>query len=112
MAIDLTDDEVERLAELTELSEDERQAAMARLFNGGDIGVLRRKCYELLIAHWRDGAIPTNATFLFYELEQEGVVVKQRGVSPKTGERYRRTHWKSQTRRWTCARSTSSRGTG
>jgi hypothetical protein len=35
---------------------------------------------------------PTNATFLFYELEQEGVVTKQRGVNPKTGKNYARTH--------------------
>ena len=88
----LAEDEREELAALTGLSEAERLAGCAALFNSSFAGGLRRACYERLIEHWRKGELPTNATFLFYELEQEGVVVKQRGVNPKTGERYRRTH--------------------
>jgi hypothetical protein len=85
-------DERAALAEITGLSEDERQAAMARLFNGTAIGALRARCYERLIEHWRTDALPTNATFIFYELEMAGVVTKDRGINAQTGEKYRRTH--------------------
>jgi hypothetical protein len=39
-------------------------------------GRLQRACLALLKQHERDDAIPTNVTFLFYELEQQGVVPK------------------------------------
>lgn len=39
-------------------------------------GRLQRACLALLRQHERDGAIPTNVTFLFYELEQQGVIPK------------------------------------
>jgi hypothetical protein len=39
-------------------------------------GRLQRACLELLREHKRDGALPTNGKFLFYEAEQRGVVPK------------------------------------
>jgi hypothetical protein len=39
-------------------------------------GRLQRACLDLLREHKRDGALPTNGKFLFYELEQRGVVPK------------------------------------
>ena len=39
-------------------------------------GKLQRACLDLLQEHEREGTIPTNVTFLFYELEQRGVVPK------------------------------------
>ena len=39
-------------------------------------GKLQRACRELLREHERAGTIPTNVTFLFYELEQRGKVPK------------------------------------
>ena len=39
-------------------------------------GKLQRACFALLKQHEREGAIPTNGRFLFYELEQQGVVPK------------------------------------
>jgi hypothetical protein len=39
-------------------------------------GKLQRACLDLLKQHEREGTIPTNVTFLFYELEQQGVVPK------------------------------------
>ncbi len=39
-------------------------------------GRLQRACLELLREHERDDALPTNGKFLFYELEQAGVVPK------------------------------------
>jgi hypothetical protein len=39
-------------------------------------GRLQRACLDLLREHEREGTIPTNVTFLFYELEQQGVVPK------------------------------------
>ena len=39
-------------------------------------GRLQRACLELLREHERDGALPTNGRFLFYELEQKGVIPK------------------------------------
>jgi hypothetical protein len=48
-----------------------------RFFNENTkIGRLRRACLEKLQEHQRDGAIPTNGRFIFYELEQDGVVEK------------------------------------
>ncbi len=43
---------------------------------GTKAGNLQRACLELLRQHERDGALPTNGRFLFYELEQMGVVPK------------------------------------
>jgi hypothetical protein len=39
-------------------------------------GRLQRACLELLRQHEREGTIPTNVTFLFYELEQQGIIPK------------------------------------
>jgi len=39
-------------------------------------GKLQRACRDLLKQHEREGTIPTNGRFLFYELEQQGVVPK------------------------------------
>jgi hypothetical protein len=39
-------------------------------------GKLQRACLALLKQHERDGAISTNGRFLFYELEQQGVIPK------------------------------------
>ena len=39
-------------------------------------GKLQRACLALLQKHEREGTVPTNVTFLFYELEQRGVVPK------------------------------------
>jgi hypothetical protein len=51
-------------------------------------GRLQRALLELLHEHERDGAIPTNGRFLFYELEQAGVVPKH---YPKGATRTQRT---------------------
>jgi hypothetical protein len=40
-------------------------------------GRLQRACLALLQEHEREGTIPTNGRFLFYELEQRGVVSKK-----------------------------------
>ena len=42
------------------------------------IGALRNLLLELLREHERDGALPTNARFLFYELVQRGIISKER----------------------------------
>jgi hypothetical protein len=42
------------------------------------IGALRTLLFELLQEHERDGAIPTNARFLYYELIQRGQISKVR----------------------------------
>ncbi len=39
-------------------------------------GKLQRACLDLLHEHERDDALPTNGRFLFYELEQRGVIPK------------------------------------
>ena len=50
-------------------------------------GRLQRECLKLLREHERNGDIPTNGRFLFYELEQRGVIPKKYdGVNPKTEE--------------------------
>jgi hypothetical protein len=42
--------------------------------------------------HERAGAIPTDVTFVFYELEQRGIVPKKyEGINPRTGKEYKRT---------------------
>jgi hypothetical protein len=40
-------------------------------------GKLQRACLDLLREHERDGAIPTNGRFVFYELEQRGIIPKK-----------------------------------
>ena len=55
-------------------------------------GRLQRACLDLLREHERKGDIPTNGHFLFYELEQRGVIPKNYdGVNPKTGQKWART---------------------
>jgi hypothetical protein len=55
-------------------------------------GRLQRDCLKLLREHERDGSIPTNGRFLFYELEQRGVIPKKYdGINPTTGNSYKRT---------------------
>jgi len=55
-------------------------------------GQLQRACLDLLREHHRKGDIPTNGRFLFYELEQRGVIPKKYdGVNPKTGNKFART---------------------
>jgi hypothetical protein len=55
-------------------------------------GRLQRACLKLLLEHKRNGDIPTNGRFLFYELEQHGVIPKKYdGVNPKTGKPLART---------------------
>jgi hypothetical protein len=43
---------------------------------GTKSGRLQRACLDLLREHERDGALPTNGRFLYYELEQRGVIPK------------------------------------
>jgi hypothetical protein len=40
-------------------------------------GALQRACLDLLREHKRKGDVPTNGRFLFYELEQRGVIPKK-----------------------------------
>ena len=55
-------------------------------------GRLQRECLKLLREHERNGDIPTNGRFPFYELEQRGVIPKKYdGVNPRTGKNYART---------------------
>jgi hypothetical protein len=42
------------------------------------IGALRELLFNLLQEHKRDGTIPTNARFLFYELVQRGLLSKEK----------------------------------
>jgi hypothetical protein len=50
-------------------------------------GRLQRACLAKLEEHERDGALPTNATFVFYELEQDGKIpkkyLKEDGKTPR-----------------------------
>lgn len=51
---------------------------MAEFFDpASKIGRLRQACYDLVREHETDGTLPTNGRFLFYELEQRGVVPKK-----------------------------------
>jgi len=55
-------------------------------------GRLQRACLDLLHEHDRKGALPTNGRFLFYELEQRGVIPKKYdGINPDTGKKWART---------------------
>jgi hypothetical protein len=48
-----------------------------RLSDPGSLsGKLQRACLEIIREHERDGALPTNGRFVFYELEQRGYVPK------------------------------------
>jgi ribonuclease HII len=52
-------------------------------------GRLQRACLKLLREHNRRGEIPTNGRFVFYELEQAGVIPKKFGTNSKTGKAYK-----------------------
>jgi hypothetical protein len=55
-------------------------------------GRLQRACLDLLREHKRKNEIPTNGRFLFYELEQRGVIPKNyEGINPATGKEWART---------------------
>jgi hypothetical protein len=55
-------------------------------------GRLQRECLKLLREHERNGDIPTHGRFLFYELEQRGVIPKKyAGVNPRMGKNSART---------------------
>src|SRR5215472_3569147 len=56
--------------------------AAAQLRAPSKIGALRDLLFDLLQEHQRDGTIPTNARFLYYELVQRGQLSKE-----KTGAR-------------------------
>lgn len=47
------------------------------------IGRLRDELLELLAEHERDGALPTSARFLFYELVQRGIISKERKMQAR-----------------------------
>jgi hypothetical protein len=51
------------------------------------IGKLRRALLDLLHEHEAPGGLPTSERFLYYELEQRGVVTKKRGINPRTGRK-------------------------
>jgi hypothetical protein len=54
-------------------------------------GRLQRACLDLLREHDGAGDIPTNGRFVFYELEQHGVIPKKYdGVNPATGKKWAR----------------------
>jgi hypothetical protein len=58
---------------------------------GSKAGQLQRAVLAALRAHHRDDARPTNARFLFYELEHDGVVRKsKRGREPSSAGSPRR----------------------
>ena len=50
------------------------------------IGTLRDLLFALLQEHERDGAIPTNARFLYYELVQRGQISKVRTGARRTDQ--------------------------
>jgi hypothetical protein len=55
-------------------------------------GQLQRACLDLLREHKRRDEIPTNGRFLFYELEQRGIIPKKYdGINQKTGKPFART---------------------
>jgi hypothetical protein len=54
-----------------------RRVPVSDFFNPDTkIGRLRRACLDKLREHERDGAIPTNGRFIFYELQQDGAAPK------------------------------------
>jgi hypothetical protein len=50
------------------------------------VGRLRAALRELLAEHQRDGALPTSARFLFYELVQRGIISKERQGSRRADQ--------------------------
>jgi hypothetical protein len=90
--VDLTEDEIAEIETKLGLEPADREAAKARLFNDRKRGARREAAYGLLIEHRARNEIPTNVTFLFYELEQRGLIPKKYdGDNPKTGKPYSRT---------------------
>lgn len=69
-----------------------RRAAQSGLSKAeSKAGRLQRVCLDLLREHERAGDIPTNGQFLFYELEQRGVIPKKyEGINPATGKKWAR----------------------
>ena len=66
-------------------------AGSSRFFDdGAKIGRLTRACYDKLLDHERDGALPSNGRFLFYELEQDGLVLKAYPAKPNGSEHRRK----------------------
>src|SRR5262245_406193 len=49
-------------------------------------GKLRQALLDLMQAHKRDGAVPTSARFLFYELVQRGTISKERTGAQRTDQ--------------------------
>jgi len=49
-------------------------------------GRLQRACLEMLQAHEREGALPTNGRFIFYELEGLGTVSKEKTGARRPGQ--------------------------
>jgi hypothetical protein len=69
-------------------------SAADRLLSAPDskAGKLQRASLDLLREHNRKGDIPTNGRFIFYELEQRGVIPKQYDrINPTTGKKLART---------------------
>lgn len=54
-------------------------------------GRLQRAALAVLLEHERHGELPTSGRFVFYELEQAGVVSKELPINPRTGQRRKRT---------------------
>jgi hypothetical protein len=50
------------------------------------VGRLRAALRELLAEHQRDGALPTSARFLLYELVQRGIISKERQGSRRADQ--------------------------
>jgi hypothetical protein len=67
---------------------DDRLAGLSR--EDTEQGRLQRACLERMLEHNRVGAVPTSATFVFYELEGLGVVSKN-PINSKTGQPRKRT---------------------
>jgi hypothetical protein len=54
---------------------DEIEALLSR--TGTKAGRLQRHCYAVYLEHVRAGALPTSGRFIFYELEDRGIVPKR-----------------------------------
>jgi hypothetical protein len=54
-------------------------------------GRLQRAVLAIYREHADRGELPTSGRFIFYEAEQRGIVIKHRGINPKTGQPYKRT---------------------
>jgi hypothetical protein len=78
----------------TKMSTVEDQTTDAVILSDPDskAGRLQRACLDLLREHHGNDEIPTNGRFLFYELEQRGVIPKKYdGINPTTGKKFART---------------------